>query len=105
MWFLPIALIVFTLIVAIPLSKYIAWIMEGKYRPVALFRWFEARLDTGPMNWKQYTAALLLLNTVLFVWGFVVSLLQPVMPLNDLHRGMLFPTTIFNSVASFNDQH
>jgi hypothetical protein len=30
MWFLPIALIVFTLIVAIPLSKYIAWIMEGK---------------------------------------------------------------------------
>ena len=34
MWFLPIALIVFTLIVAIPLSKYIAWIMDGKYRPL-----------------------------------------------------------------------
>ena len=31
MWFLPIALIVFTLIVAIPMSKYIAWIMDGKY--------------------------------------------------------------------------
>jgi hypothetical protein len=31
MWFLPISLILFTLIVAIPLSKYISWIMG--YRP------------------------------------------------------------------------
>ena len=101
MWLLPAALIVFTLIVAIPLSKYIAWIMEGKYRPWTLFSWIEKRLDTGPMNWKQYTGALLIFNTVLFVWGFVVLSLQPVMPLNGLHRGMLFPNTIFNSVASF----
>ena len=101
MWFLPAALIVFTLIVAIPLSKYIAWIMEGKYRPWAFLNWIEKRIDTGPMNWKQYTASLLIFNTVLFVWGFVVLSLQPVMPLNGLNRGMLFPTTIFNSVASF----
>jgi K+-transporting ATPase ATPase A chain len=101
MWLLPFSIVVLTLIVAIPMSKYIAWIMDGKYRPWAFFRWFERRLDTGPMNWKQYTAALLLSNTVLFVWGFIVLSLQPVMPLNDLHRGMLFPTTIFHSVASF----
>jgi len=69
MWFLPAALIIFTLIVAIPLSKYIAWIMEGRYRPWAFLGWIEKRLDTGPMNWKQYTAALLIFNTVLFVWG------------------------------------
>ena len=56
MWFLPAALIIFTLIVAIPLSKYIAWIMEGRYRPWAFVGWIEKRLDTGPMNWKQYTA-------------------------------------------------
>jgi K+-transporting ATPase ATPase A chain len=78
MWLLPAALIVFTLIVAIPLSKYIAWIMEGKYRPWTLFSWIEKRLDTGPMNWKQYTGALLIFNTVLFIWGFVVLSLQPV---------------------------
>lgn len=101
MWFLPAALIIFTLAIAIPLSKYISWIMDGKYRPLPVFGWFERRLDTGPMNWKQYTVALLIFNTVLFVWGFVVLSLQPVMPLNDLHRGMLFPSTIFNSVASF----
>ena len=101
MWFLPAALIIFTLIVAIPLSKYIAWIMEGKYHPWPVFGWVEKRLDTGPMNWKQYAAALLIFNTVLFVWGFIVLSVQALMPLNDLHRGMLFPTTIFNSVVSF----
>ena len=37
MWFLPISIILFTLIVAIPLSKYIAWILEGKYRPLGIF--------------------------------------------------------------------
>jgi K+-transporting ATPase ATPase A chain len=77
MWLLPISIIVVTLIVAIPMSKYIAWIMDGKYRPLAVFRWFEKCLDTGPMNWKQYTGALLIFNTVLFVWGFVVLSLQP----------------------------
>jgi K+-transporting ATPase ATPase A chain len=40
MWLLPISIIVVTLIVAIPMSKYIAWIMDGKYRPLAVFRWF-----------------------------------------------------------------
>jgi K+-transporting ATPase ATPase A chain len=101
MWFLPAALIIFTLIVAIPLSKYIAWIMEGKYHPWPVFGWVEKRLDTGPMNWKQYAAALLIFNAVLFVWGFIVLSVQALMPLNDLHRGMLFPTTIFHSVVSF----
>ena len=101
MWFLPAALIIFTLLVSIPLSKYIAWIMEGKFRPWPVFAWVERRLDTGPMNWKHYTGALLIFNTVLFIWGFLVLSLQPVMPLNDLHRGMLFPTTIFNAAASF----
>jgi potassium-transporting ATPase potassium-binding subunit len=101
MWFLPAALIIFTLIVAIPLSKYITWVLEGQYRPWPLFGWIEKRLDTGPMNFKQYIGALLIFNIVLFVWGFLVLCLQPVMPLNDLHRGMLFPTTIFNTAASF----
>ena len=91
MWLLPISIIVLTLIVAIPLSKYMAWIMEGKYRPWAGFRWVEKRLDAGPMNWKQYTAALLIFNTALFLWGFIVLSLQPVMPLNDLKKGDVVP--------------
>jgi K+-transporting ATPase ATPase A chain len=101
MWLLPISILVVTTLLAIPLSKYLAWIMDGKYRPLPVFRWIEAQLNSGPQNWKQYTVSLLLFNTVLFVFGFVVLFLQPWMPFNSLGRGMLAPTTIFHSVVSF----
>ena len=82
MWLLPISILVTTTLLAIPLSRYLAWIMDGKYRPPRLLQWCEDRLNSGPLNWKQYTAALLIFNTVLFVFGFVVLSLQPWMPLN-----------------------
>ena len=59
--------------------------MDGKYKAPKVFRWFEARLD--PQNWKQYTASLLVFNTVLFIFGFLVLALQPFMPLNPLGKG------------------
>jgi len=101
MWLLPISMLVTTTLLAIPLGRYLAWIMDGKYHPPRLFRWFEKRLDTGPQNWKQYTASLLIFNTVLFVFGYVVLSLQPWMPLNPQGKGMLAPTTILHSVISF----
>ena len=101
MWFLPISILVGTTLLAIPLSRYMAWIMDGKYHAPALLRWFEKRLDTGPQTWVQYTVSMLTFNTALFVFGFAVLCLQPKMPLNDLHRGMIAPTTIFHSVVSF----
>ena len=72
MWFLPISMLVTTTILAIPLGRYLAWIMDGKYHAPRVFRWFEKRLDTGPQNWKQYTASILIFNTVLFVFGYIV---------------------------------
>ena len=101
MWLLPISILVATTVLAVPLSRYLAWIMDGKYRPWRLFAWCEARVNSGPQNWKQYAASLLIFNTALFVFGFVVLALQPFMPLNDLGRGMLAPSTIFHSVVSF----
>src|SRR6202167_4516493 len=101
MWFLPISMLVCTTLLAIPLSKYLAWIMDGKYHAPGFLRWFERQLDSGEQNWKQYTASMLIFNTVLFVFGFAVLALQPWMPLNGLGRGMLAPTTIFHSVVSF----
>ena len=101
MWTLPISILVATTILAIPLSKYLAWIMNGKYRAPAFLRWFEARVNSGPQNWIQYTLSMLIFNTVLFLFGFAILSLQPFMPLNDLHRGMLEPTTIFHTVISF----
>ena len=77
-WFLPFALIVIATAIAIPLSRYMAWVMDGKYRPLPVFRWFEKRLDSGAQNWKQYLASLLIFNTVLFVFGFLVLALQAV---------------------------
>lgn len=44
---LPAAIIVFTILVAIPLSAYMARIMNGAYRPPRLLRWLEQKLDTG----------------------------------------------------------
>jgi len=100
-WLLPIALLVITTICAIPLSRYLTWIMDGKYRAPKVLHWFERRLDTGPQDWKQYTASLLIFNVVMFIFGYLVLALQPIMPLNTLGRGLLSPTTIFHSVISF----
>src|ERR1700723_4377704 len=101
MWLLPISMLVFTTLLAIPLSRYLAWIMDGKYHAPGFFRWFEQKLDSGPQDWKQYTAALLIFNTVLFVYGFIVLCLQPIAPLNPRGLGILAPSTIFNTVISF----
>jgi potassium-transporting ATPase potassium-binding subunit len=101
MWFLPISILVTTTILAVPLSRYLAWIMNGQYKAPRFLRWVEGHLDSGPQNWKQYTASLLIFNTALFVFGFAVLALQPWLPLNPLGRGMLSPSTIFHSVASF----
>jgi potassium-transporting ATPase potassium-binding subunit len=101
MWLLPISIIVFTIVIAIPLSRYMAKIMDGKYKAPQVLARFEKRLDSGPQNWKQYTIALLVFNTVLFVYGYIVLSVQPWMPLNPRGLGMLAPSTIFNTVISF----
>ncbi|MEK7888360.1 potassium-transporting ATPase subunit KdpA [Burkholderia contaminans] len=101
MWTLPLLIVAAAIAVSIPLSRYMAWIMDGRYRAPRVLRWFEARLDSGQQTWKQYTVALLVFNAALFVFGFVVLSLQPLMPLNPLGRGMLAPSTIFNTVISF----
>ncbi|HUJ68803.1 MAG TPA: potassium-transporting ATPase subunit KdpA, partial [Syntrophorhabdales bacterium] len=100
-WLPPFLLLLVATVIAFPLSKYMAWIMDGKYRPWRIFGWFEKRVNSGPQNWKQYTASLLIFNTVLFVFGFIVLSLQPWMPFNPRGLGMLAPTTIFHSVVSF----
>ncbi|MGD0382006.1 MAG: potassium-transporting ATPase subunit KdpA [Thermoguttaceae bacterium] len=100
-WFLPFLILATTTALAIPFSRYLAWIMEGRYRAPRFLRWIEHFFNTGPQNWKQYAVSMLLFNTLMFVFGFAVLSLQPVMPLNPDGKGMLAPTTIFNTVCSF----
>jgi K+-transporting ATPase ATPase A chain len=101
MWALPLLIVATAVALSIPLSRYAAFIMEGHYTPPRVLRWFERRLDTGPQDWKRYTVSLVVFNAALYVYGFVVLALQPLMPLNPLRRGMLAPTTIFHSAISF----
>jgi K+-transporting ATPase ATPase A chain len=101
MWLLPISLLVTATLIAIPLSRYLAWIMDKEFHPPRFLGWFEDRLNSGSQDWKQYTIALLVFNVILFVYGFAVLSIQPLAPLNPLGRGMLSPSTIFNTVVSF----
>jgi K+-transporting ATPase ATPase A chain len=101
MWLFPILAIGVPVVLSIPLSRYLAWIMDGHYQAPKFLKWFETRVNSGPMNWKQYTLALLIFNLVLYVFGFIVLSLQPLMPLNPRGLGALAPSTIFNTVISF----
>jgi K+-transporting ATPase ATPase A chain len=100
-WFLPTLVLVTASIIAFPLSNYLVFIMDGKYKPLPVFKWFEKKLDNGGQNWKQYTASMLIFNAGLFAFGYIVLSLQPLMPLNPDGKGMLSPTTIFHSAVSF----
>src|SRR5208283_5102045 len=101
MWLLPALLILAAIVCSIPLSRYFAWLMEGRYRAPRVLKWFEDLVDTGPQDWKQYTLALVVFNIALFIFGFVALMLQPIAPLNPRGLGMLAPSTIFNTVISF----
>jgi K+-transporting ATPase ATPase A chain len=100
-WLLPLLLVATTVVLSVPVGLYLAWVMDGRYRAPGPLRWLEGRLDTGPQSWKQYALALVLFNTVMFVFGFLVLALQPLLPLNPDGKGMLAPTTIFNTTTSF----
>jgi len=100
-WLVPICLLALASLLAVPISSYCARIMEGKFRLPRWFVWPEKLLNTGEQTWKQYAVSLIVFNAGLFVVGFAVLALQPWLPLNQDHKGMLAPTTIFNSVISF----
>ena len=96
MWLLPVLVVGLAAGLSVPLGRYLARVLD---RPAAnrLERFF----DTGPQTWKQYCLALLGFNAMAFVAGFVLLALQPHLPLNPDGKGMLAPTTIFNTAISF----
>jgi K+-transporting ATPase ATPase A chain len=101
MWTLPLLIVLTTVVLSVPCGFYLAWIVDGRYHAPRWLRWIETRLNTGTQNWKQYAVSLLIFNTVLFTFGFAVLALQPFLPFAPAGKGMLAPTTIFNSAVSF----
>ncbi len=101
MWFLPALIVATSVALSIPIGLCLAWIADGRYRAPQWLRWLERQIDTGPQDWKQYCGSMLIFNTVMFVFGFVVLALQPILPLNPDGKKMLGPTTIFHTACSF----
>src|SRR4051812_4403211 len=81
-WFLPLLIVVAAVGLSIPVGRYLASVIDGKYRLPRWLAWIEGRIDTGPQTWKPYAVSLLLFNTMMFVFSYAVLALQPVLPLN-----------------------
>jgi K+-transporting ATPase ATPase A chain len=99
-WLVPLLVLVPCLAISVPVGYYLAWIMDGHYRPPRFLALLESLLNTGAQNWKQYALALLAFNILLFVFGYVVLALQPYLPYGE-GKEALAPTTIFNATCSF----
>src|SRR5262245_60290383 len=96
---LPILIIGLSIALSIPLGRYMARVLDRDGPQNAIERW----LDTGQQTWKQYVYAMLWSNGLMFLVGFVVLATQPWHPafLNPDNKGMLSPSTIFNTACSF----
>src|SRR5665213_2903029 len=103
-------LLQFVLIVAlaIPLGKYIAKVYAGEktwldfFAPLEKLFFRLSGIDPNKeMNWKEHLVALLTINLVWFVFGFVMLLTQAWLPLNPDHNPNMLPDQAFNTVISF----
>ena len=102
MWSLPISMLVATTLLAIPLSRYLAWIMDGRYRPRGPLRCDRAGARQRPAELEavhgraadlQHGAVRLRLRRS---WRS-----SPGCRSTSSARGMLAPSTIFHTVVSF----
>ena len=100
-WLLPILIVATTAALSIPVGRFLAWVIDGRYRPPGWLRRLESCFDTGPQSWKQYAVSLLLFNLLMFVFSFALLMLQADLPLNPDARTTLSPSTAFNTAVSF----
>ena len=91
-----------------PLAKGMLWAMHPgeniggfRQRIESLFQWAGGRAVSKEQNWKEYALSMLLFNAVMFVVVFAILSLQQSLPLNPDGKGVLEPSLIFNTVASF----
>lgn len=95
-----------TLLVAWPLGRWMAVLLEGRLPAwmrrieAPLFRLAGVDADAS-MPWTRYALALLAFNGIgaLFVYG--VQRLQPLLPLNPAGMGAVSPDSAFNTALSF----
>jgi K+-transporting ATPase ATPase A chain len=99
---------IITLLIAIPLSKYLAKMFAGEkvwtdfLKPLerVLFKLAGIKSEE-PMNWKQFLKAMMTINLLWLVYGFFVLLFQDKLPLNPDGNPGMTPDLAFNTIISF----
>lgn len=97
-----------TLLLALPLGKYIAKVFKGERTwsdfMGPLERLFYKLSGINPkeeMNWKQHMKAMLTINLVWFVYAFFVLIFQDKLPMNPDGNPGQSPDLAFNTAISF----
>jgi K+-transporting ATPase ATPase A chain len=97
-----------TVLLAIPLGKYIAKVFRGErtfmdfMAPLERFIYRICGIDPRKsMNWKEFLKAMLTINLVWFVYAFLMLIFQSHLPLNPDGNPDQTPDLAFNTDISF----
>lgn len=104
-----ISIYIISLVLAIPLGRYIAKIYAGDktlldpiFNPIEKLIFKVSGINaTDEMNWKQHLKALLSVNMVWFFLCFFVLLTQGMLPLNPDNNPSMTADLAFNTAISF----
>ena len=103
-----VATFLLTILLAIPLGKYISKLYKGEHTLLDFMAPFErfifkvCRIDPSiQMNWKQHLVALLSINMLWFVYAFIMLLTQGSLFLNPDGNPSMSPDLSFNTAISF----
>lgn len=97
-----------TLLIGIPLGKYLAKVFAGEKVWTDFLLPFEKGIyrlsginPAEQMNWKQHMKAMLTINSIWLIYGFFVLMYQDKLPLNPDGNPGQTPDLAFNSIVSF----
>ncbi|MCO5946403.1 potassium-transporting ATPase subunit KdpA [Mucilaginibacter flavidus] len=97
-----------TMLIAIPLGKYLAKMYAGEKTWTDFLKPLENGLyklsginPDEPMNWKQFLKAMMTINILWLVYGFFVLMHQDKLPLNPDGNAGQSADTAFNTIISF----
>ena len=98
-----------TVLLAIPLGKYIANVYSGDktlldfvFNPIEKFFFRISGIETTKeMNWKQHLYALLGINFIWFFLSMIILMTQGWLPLNPDGNPSMSPDLAFNTTISF----
>ncbi|WP_306350316.1 potassium-transporting ATPase subunit KdpA [Flavobacterium sp. '19STA2R22 D10 B1'] len=104
-----IGLFIATLILAIPLGRYISKVFSSEstwldflFNPIEKFFFRASGIDIKKeMNWKQHLVAMLTINLIWFILGMVILMNQGWLPLNPDGNAGQSPELAFNTSISF----